>query len=272
MAAQQSPSPLRRWKRLFPVFSTIDAAIVASAPGGQISDDVTVLRKATRDVVQDLSDVPEDDAAEDLCRLLDDVMVEYLITLKGAVRVTVTTPSLGKALGSLEDLHESKRVRELARFVRVSIAKARTRLEKPDEREKRMQVNDAPSGTTRRVEVPGPAREVPAWLPKNGAPVGGGTRRASTAANNIDKPPTKTPGRAGMNGMVTESAKRKLLELDDGYQQELEAADAKRRREIPVIYPPNEMAEQRRRKTTHPVLTERGRGSSGVSNTAARRF
>jgi hypothetical protein len=175
MAAQQSPSPLRRWKRLFPVFSTIDAAIVASAPGGQISDDVTVLRKATRDVVQDLCDVPEDDAAEDLCRLLDDVMVEYLITLKGAVRVTVTTPSLGKALGSLEDLHESKRVRELARFVRISIAKARTRLEieKPDGREKRMQVKDAPSRTTRRVEGPGPAREIPApaWLPKKGAPV-----------------------------------------------------------------------------------------------------
>jgi hypothetical protein len=267
MAAQQSP--LRPWKRLFPAFSTIDAAIAASSPAGRISDDVTVLRQATRDVVQDLCDAPEEDAAEDLCRLLDDVMVEYLITLKGAVLVAVTTPSFGKAL---EDLHESKRVRELARFVRVSIAKARTRLEKPDEREKRMQVNDAPSGTTRRVEVPGPAREVPAWLPKNGAPVGGGTRRASTAANNIDKPPTKTPGRAGMNGMVTESAKRKLLELDDGYQQELEAADAKRRREIPVIYPPNEMAEQRRRKTTHPVLTERGRGSSGVSNTAARRF
>jgi hypothetical protein len=145
MAAQQRPSPLRRWKRLFPVFSTIDVAIVASAPGGQISDDVTVLRKATRDVVQDLCDVPEDDAAEDLCRLLDDVMVEYLITLKGAVRVTVTTPSLGKALGSLEDLHESKRVRELARFVRISIARARTRLEieKPDGREKRMQVKDA---------------------------------------------------------------------------------------------------------------------------------
>jgi hypothetical protein len=72
-----------------------------------------------------------------------------------------------------------------------------------------------------------------------------------------------------MNGMVTESAKRKLPELD-GYQQE--AVDAKRRREIPVISPPNEMVEQRRRKTTHPVLSERGRGSSGVSNTAARRF
>jgi hypothetical protein len=153
---------------LFPVFSTIDAAIVASAPGGQISDDVTVLRKATRDVVQDLCDVPEDDAAEDLCRLLDDVMVEYLITLKGEVRVTVTTPSLGNALGSLEDLHESKRVRELARFVRISIARARTRLE--IEKPRRAREEDA---SERRVEGPGPAREVPApaWLSKKGAPV-----------------------------------------------------------------------------------------------------
>jgi hypothetical protein len=54
-------------------------------------------------VVQDLYDVSEDDAAEDFCQLLDNVMVEYLITLKEVTLVTVTTLSLSKALTALKD-------------------------------------------------------------------------------------------------------------------------------------------------------------------------
>jgi hypothetical protein len=124
--AMAARSPLRRWKRLFPTFSTIDAAIMASVQAGDDAQSAMVLRRATVDVVQDLCDAPEDDAAKDLCGLLDEVMVEYLITLK-AVTVTPTalaSTGLVRALGAIEDKHESKRVRELARFVRLSVCKA----------------------------------------------------------------------------------------------------------------------------------------------------
>jgi hypothetical protein len=84
-------------------FNTIDTVIVASASVGHISNDVMVLRQVMRGVVQDLYDVSEDDVAEDFCQLLDNVMVEYLITLKEVILVTVTTLSLSKVLSALED-------------------------------------------------------------------------------------------------------------------------------------------------------------------------
>jgi hypothetical protein len=43
-----SRSPLRRWKRLFPTFSTIDAAIMASVPAGDEAQYAMVLRRTTR--------------------------------------------------------------------------------------------------------------------------------------------------------------------------------------------------------------------------------
>jgi hypothetical protein len=75
-AAVAARSPLRQWKPLFPTFSTIDAAIMASVLTGDEAQSAMVLRQATVDVDQDLCDAAEDDAAEELCWLLDELMVQ----------------------------------------------------------------------------------------------------------------------------------------------------------------------------------------------------
>jgi hypothetical protein len=219
-------------------------------------------------------------------------MVEYLITLK-AVTVTPTalaSTGLVRALGAIEDKHETKRVRELARFVSISVCKASDQKLAPkcrasDDREKKKRANDAPPcGTSivSSIRVGGPASEVSAPLSKNGAPVAG---RAN--ATNIDKmklPTKRAPvvdkssklpaaarngrgDRAVVDKQMMESAKRKLRE---GYEEA--ADDAKRQRRIQVIDAPK-MPEQRRREMTHPVLTEPTRGSRGgaSNNTAVRR-
>jgi hypothetical protein len=213
-------------------------------------------------------------------------MVEYLITLK-AVTVTPTalaSTGLVRALGAIEDKHETKPVRELARFVRISVCMASDQKLAPkcrasDDREKKKRANDAPPCRTcivSSIRVGGPAREVSTplskmKLPTKRAPVVD-ARRANTAAS-IDK--SSKPPAAARNGrsdravidkQMMESAKRKLRE---GYEQA--ADDAKRQRRIPVIDAPK-MPEQRRREMTHPVLMETSRGSrGGASNTAVRR-
>ncbi|XP_062229669.1 probable mediator of RNA polymerase II transcription subunit 26a [Phragmites australis] len=112
---------LRRWKRFFPTFDAIDAAVEASDPARHPSDELQCVRELQRvrgQIVELLCDTSEDGAAEELCRVLDDVMVESLITLQ-SVPVTpsaLASTDLAKAVGALGE-HESEQIRGLARDV-----------------------------------------------------------------------------------------------------------------------------------------------------------
>ncbi|GJN39195.1 hypothetical protein PR202_gb28297 [Eleusine coracana subsp. coracana] len=282
--SSQSQSPLRRWKRFFSTFDTIDAAIVASKRKEEVGC-AEELRQAKGDVVQLLCDAPEDDPAEEFFQILDDVMVEYLVTLK-TVPVTPTalaSTDLAMAVGFLLEEHESEQIRGLASEIvgmwRASVerdlAVARGRVEELRKLSDEILVTKASSTTktairsSNLVETKAPKSTVPAKvsapLPKKIAPVACPVR-ASTAVN-MDKkmvPKKKMPAivgngsrdRAGIDKM--EATKRMLRA---GYQ---EAEDAKRQRKIVVIEapkmvtkqqqpPPRKVVEQRLRPVKMPA-------------------
>ncbi|TVU08126.1 hypothetical protein EJB05_41514, partial [Eragrostis curvula] len=274
MAATQSP--LRRWKRFFATFDAIDAAIPAPGPGQRAGDEV--LRQAKSDVVQLLCDATEDDEAEELCGILDDVMADYLVALKSAPMTSraLASTGLAKAVGYLRE-HESERVRGLAsdivrgwrESVKSDLAEATARVEElaklcaealapkttrpsvvgaeEDSEKKKKQLKVAPcrakSACVEPAKRDAPAKIAAAPLPKKSAPVVGADHTS------MDK--------------MMEATKRKLRE---GYQ---EAADAKRQRKIVVIEAPPKMVQQRK---MHPIIRERSQARSTTTTTVPKKM
>ncbi|XP_048546007.1 uncharacterized protein LOC125525024 [Triticum urartu] len=111
MAAPTQSSPLRRWKRFFRAFDSVDAAIKPSDPDHSRGE----LRRARVDIVEQLCDAADDDQAERLCRILDDHMAESLETLRliPVMPNLLASTDLGKSVCALRR-HESERVRVLA--------------------------------------------------------------------------------------------------------------------------------------------------------------
>ncbi|VAI72845.1 unnamed protein product [Triticum turgidum subsp. durum] len=112
MAAPTQSSPLRRWKRFFRAFDSVDAAIKPSDPDHSRGE----LRRARVDIVEQLCDAADDDQAERLCKILDDHMAESLETLRlvPVMPDLLVSTDLGKSVCALRR-HESERVRVLAR-------------------------------------------------------------------------------------------------------------------------------------------------------------
>ncbi|XP_035815911.1 uncharacterized protein [Zea mays] len=112
MANEQSGLPLRRWKPFYSAFQAIDSAIEACGyPRAEYRDVrgeiVVLLRGAT-----------DDGVAEQLCAVLDDVMVESLKTLLVAPvpHDLLASTELARTVGALGS-HGSSRIRSLARDV-----------------------------------------------------------------------------------------------------------------------------------------------------------
>ncbi|XP_008648907.2 uncharacterized protein [Zea mays] len=112
MANEQSGLPLRRWKPFYSAFQAIDGAIEACGyPRAEYRDVrgeiVVLLRGAT-----------DDGVAEQLCAVLDDVMVESLKTLLVAPvpHDLLASTELARTVGALGS-HGSSRIRSLARDV-----------------------------------------------------------------------------------------------------------------------------------------------------------
>jgi hypothetical protein len=100
-AAMADRSPLRRWKRFFPAFGAIDAAIESALACSRDK-----YRRVRGDLVEKLCDAGDDggaERAEGLCLLLDQTMVEALQTLR-LVPVTptmLTSTDVAKAVAGL---------------------------------------------------------------------------------------------------------------------------------------------------------------------------
>ena len=112
MADEQSGLPLRRWRPFFGAFEAIDGVIEACGyPRAEYRDVrgeiVVLLRGAT-----------DDGVAEQLCAVLDDVMVESLKTLLVAPvpHDLLASTELARTVGALGS-HGSSRIRSLARDV-----------------------------------------------------------------------------------------------------------------------------------------------------------
>jgi hypothetical protein len=116
-------SPFRRWKRFFPEFETIHAAIVASDPG-RITD-AENLRHFKAEVVEFLCDAPDEELAKDYNKILDDLMMEYLITLNMVVPVkpsaAAASSGIAKAVAALKQ-HECE---QISGFAMVTLARWR---------------------------------------------------------------------------------------------------------------------------------------------------
>ncbi|KAL6850014.1 hypothetical protein ACP4OV_020641 [Aristida adscensionis] len=248
MAAGEQ-SPLRRWKRFFPAFDAIDAAIdAAGRPQGCSHAEH---RKARGDLVEKLCDAAGDGderRAEALCLLLDEAMAEALATLR-LVRVTpamLTATGLAGALRGLRRHHGAERVRALARDVAArwratiegDLARVRAALDRLSREERR-----AAAAVAGDDDVRGGARE--------STVVQAGRKQLSDGkipeAPKKGSPPVVAGSAGGdspRDGKTTgeEAAKR---ELPDGCVGEAEE-DAKRRKVA-------ELGEQR----GHPVVRER---------------
>ncbi|KAF7103326.1 hypothetical protein CFC21_104324 [Triticum aestivum] len=231
MAAQM----LRRWQSFYGAFDPVDAAIEAADPD-QFSRHV--FRRARGDLLGRLCSAADDDQAERICRILDDIMAESLETL----RLVPSTPEapvsteLAESVRALRE-HDSERVRLLARGI-VSGWEASVQNE----------VDGA------KVTPATPVKKLP--RPK----AAGGQQHASADPDAKTKRPPKIkrlaeiikkasdPAASFADGdraefcseEKMEAAKRKLRQ---GYQ---EAEDAKRRRKTQLVQAPKMMQPIRR--------------------------
>ena len=110
-------SQLRRWKRFFPAFGAIDAAIESALGCSRDKH-----RRVRGDLVEKLCDCDaagDGGGAEALCLLLDQAMVEALQTLRLVPATPAMLTSTTDVAGAVADLrgHGSGRVRALARRV-----------------------------------------------------------------------------------------------------------------------------------------------------------
>ncbi|KAF7097702.1 hypothetical protein CFC21_099493 [Triticum aestivum] len=111
MAAQM----LRRWKSFYGAFDPVDAAIEAADPD-QFSRHV--FQRARGDLLVRLCNAADEEQAERICGILDDLMAESLETL----RLVPSTPGvpisteLADSVRALRE-HDSERVRLLARGI-----------------------------------------------------------------------------------------------------------------------------------------------------------
>ncbi|KAF7097703.1 hypothetical protein CFC21_099494 [Triticum aestivum] len=111
MAAQM----LRRWNSFYGAFDPVDAAIEAADPD-QFSRHV--FQRARGDLLVGLCNAADEDQAERICGILDDLMAESLETLRlvpSTPEVPIST-ELAESVRALRE-HDSERVRLLARGI-----------------------------------------------------------------------------------------------------------------------------------------------------------
>ncbi|XBI02689.1 hypothetical protein VPH35_131200 [Triticum aestivum] len=240
--AAQTTSPLRRWKRFFGAFDSVDAAIEGAGPD-MCRDEV---RRARGDIFEGLCNTADDGMAEKLCGVLDGLMAESLETLRltPVMPKVLATTDLARAIRALQK-HESERVRILARGI-VSGWRASA-------------LHDF-AGEPDNLNAPQPKETV-----EQQRVCATTTERPSSkeiVGHDRQHPKEVTVGRhvivsADPDAKAMEAAKRKLHER---YQQ---ASDAKRQRRVQVVESP-EMLKQRQRKM-HPILRERSLASCASS-------
>jgi hypothetical protein len=280
--AAPAQSPLRRWKRFFGAFDSVDAAIVASDPALSRNE----FRQIRGDVVELLCDCDADDhRAEQLCVVLDDMMAESLETLKlvPATPAVLATADLAKSVEALRK-HESERVRVLAGrviaawFDQSGHAKVREQALQPKEIGKHQASTAArPDAATKQ------SSKIPALPAKRTAATVSSDRLKTATIAAADPPLLKktveitkkkasVPAPAAVSivrgdrpGLSSESEEDKFeaskRKMRDGFR---EVKDAKRQRGIQIIEPPK-MLKQRRQKKMHPILRERSRARCASS-------
>ena len=275
---------LRRSKPFLAAFPLIDAAIEGA--GGLSRDE---FRSARARIVELLCDAADDDGkVEGFCELLDEAMAESLATLRAvpAEKIELASGDLVGAVGALMKDHPSERVRGLVRDVvrgwkagvKAELARARAAMDMLDDLS-----STAPppvnSDTKTKKEGKLPeeqprARKIPAAITSSHPSTAVSKKRAPIVSASKAKPsanmeapavvpaqPKKTPpvivSSAAEEEKKMEATKRKLHER---YQ---EAEEAKRRRKIQEIKPPQLPAGMKKgqmQRNAHPARCAAARG------------
>ncbi|KAM3213538.1 hypothetical protein ACQJBY_066115 [Aegilops geniculata] len=228
---------LRRWNSFYGAFDPVDAAIEAADPD-QFSRHV--FQRARGNLLLWLCNAADDDQAERICGILDDLMAESLETL----RLVPSTPGvpisteLAESVRALRE-HDSERVRLLARGI-VSGWETSVQDEvvevTPATPMKKLPQPKATVGQQQRACADPDVK----MKPIVGEPL---SKKTAEIAKKVSDP---APGfvdgdRAGFcSEEKMEAAKRKLRQ---GYQ---EAEDAKRRRRTQLVQAPKMMQPIRR--------------------------
>ncbi|XP_044432231.1 uncharacterized protein [Triticum aestivum] len=242
--AAQTTSPLRRWKRFFGAFDSVDAAIEGAGPD-MCRDEV---RRARGDIFEGLCNTADDGMAEKLCGVLDGLMAESLETLRltPVMPKVLATTDLARAIRALQK-HESERVRILARGIvsgwRASalhdFAGEPDNLNAPQPKETVEQQRVCATTTER---------------PSSKEIVGHDRQHASADLDSKKKKKTAE---------ISSKASDLVGEAQGGHRRYQQASDAKRQRRVQVVESP-EMLKQRQRKM-HPILRERSLASCASS-------
>jgi hypothetical protein len=269
--AAPAQSPLRRWKRFFGAFDSVDAAIVASDRALSRNE----FRQIRGDVVELLCDCDaEDHRAEQLCLVLDDMMAESLETLSlvPATPAVLATTDLAKSVEALRK-HESERVRVLAGrvisawFDQSGHAKVREQAStaaRPDAATK--QSSKIPVLSAKRTAATVSSdRLKTATIAAADPPLLKKTVEISKKKASVPAPAAVSIVCGDRPGLSSESEEDKFeaskRKMRDGFR---EVKDAKRQRGIQIIEPPK-MLKQRRQKKMHPILRERSRARCASS-------
>ncbi|KAJ1285811.1 hypothetical protein BS78_03G306100 [Paspalum vaginatum] len=262
--------PLRRWKPFLAAFGAIDAAIEAAAPG--VSRDQ--FRRVRCDIVERLCDASDEDESDELCRDLDRVMVESLLTLK-TVPVTPTMLAKSDLVLGVRALkkHESPRVRSLARDIvsawRASVVDGTVKATASTEKlSKVAPQNDDTKSTPGTGRVPGPCdplhAEEPTKIPSQ--PTFTKTTEPTTNKKTTALVTACVGGDHGTFSGIDDKIEASRRRLRECYQ---EAENAKRQRKIQLIKAPEMVVKQRERKQ-HPIMRERSRARYASSVTVRR--
>ncbi|GJN34628.1 hypothetical protein PR202_gb23309 [Eleusine coracana subsp. coracana] len=294
-------SPLRRWKRFFSVFDIIDAAIVAAgnSSGGDEVGCAEELRQAKGAAVQLLCDSPEDDEVEGHCRILDQVMVEYLVTLDmvGKWRAAVKS-DLAEARARVEELrklsHETLAIKVSPKLLKKSAPVVANAISTPfkmaatigsdkmeatkqklragyqeaedAKRQRKIIVIEAPKVIKQQQQqkVVEQQQMVKQQQPKRPAKISAPlfTKKSAPVVGVGSASVVITKGKDMTPAMMDKKIEATKRKLREGYQ---EAEDVKRQRKIVLVDPPPpKMVEQRHRKV-HPVTRERGQARCATS-------
>jgi hypothetical protein len=278
--AAPTQSPLRRWKRFFGAFDSVDAAIVAFDPALSRNE----FRQIRGDVVELLCDTADDDdRAEQLCVVLDDMMAESLETLSQvpATPAVLATTDLAKSVEALRK-HQSERVRVLAGRVITAWFDQNGHAKVKEQAMQPMEIGKQQASTAARPDAATKqSSKIPALPAKRTATtvssdrLNTGTIAAGppllkktveiTKQKKASDPAAVSIVRRDRAGLSSESEEDKFeaskRKMRDGYR---ELKDAKRQCRIQIVEPP-EMLKQRRQKKMHPILRERSRARCASS-------
>ena len=244
---------LRRWNSFYVAFDAVDDAIEAADP---VQFSRHVFRRARGDLLGRLCSAADDDEAERLCGILDDVMAESLETLRLVPEAPISK-ELAEAVRALRE-HDSERVRLLARGIvsgweasvqddvaEVTPATPMNKLENVAKVTPAMKKLPQPKATVGQQQRASADPDVKAKRPPKivGEPL------SKKTAEIIKKASDPVDGdRAGFcSEDKIEAAKRKLRQ---GYQ---EAEDAKRRRRTQLVQAAPKMMQRIRRCTSSMV-------------------